>query len=359
MSNTATTDLEHAAGRPRVVITFREALRGSYLAEADLERLRTFAEPVWIASEDGKAAPALLDALSDAQALVICHGAPEVDAALLERAPHLRFLGEMEGDRFASRIDVAAAHAREITVVDTTNGSSYPVAEWALALMMMALRNAGWYFRRLIAGEPNVREAKGSPGNLYGELTEKRVGLIGCGHIGRRLLEYLKPFRCEVRVYDPYLPPEIADAYDFIQTSLELVMRESDVVVVLAPLTPKTRGMIGARELAWLQPHAAFVNVSRGGIVDSQALIERLRGSDLRAALDVFDPEPIPVDSEIRQLPNVFLSPHIAGTTAASRPRFFELMVDELERFFRGYQPRYVLHQRSLANRRGEDEVSV
>ncbi len=82
-----------------------------------------------------------------------------------------------------------------------------------------------------------------------------------------------------------------------------------------------------------------------------------LADSFVRAALDVFDPEPIPQEgplSEIRRLPNVFLSPHIAGVTAASRPRFFELMVDELDRFFRGHHPRYVLGGRSLANRRGE-----
>jgi phosphoglycerate dehydrogenase-like enzyme len=156
-----------------------------------------------------------------------------------------------------------------------------------------------------------------------------------------------------VRVYDPYLAPEIPDVYDFTHTTLEHVFKESDVVVCLAPLTPRTRGMIGARELAWLQPHAAFVNVSRGAIADSQALIARLRGSTIRAALDVFDPEPIPADSEIRRLPNVFLSPHIAGTTAASRPRFFALMVDELDRFFHGHYPRYVLTDRTLANRRG------
>ncbi|MGH2369479.1 MAG: hydroxyacid dehydrogenase [Chloroflexota bacterium] len=335
------------------MITFSERLRPTYLAEADLDRLCAFAEPVWIVSEGEAASPALLDALAEAEALVICHGAPRVDAALLDRAPRLRLVGELEGDRFERRLDVGTAQARGLTVVDTTNGSSYPVAEWALAMMMLALRNAGAHFRRLIAGEA-VRVPRDDPGYLYGELTGRRVGLIGCGHIGRRLLEFLRPFRVEVRVYDPYLAPEIPDAYDFIHTSLEQVFTQSEVVVCLAPLTPGTRGMIGARELDWLQPNAAFVNVSRGAIVDSEALIERLKRRDgVRAALDVFDPEPVPVDSEVRRLPNVFLSPHIAGVTAASRPRFFSLMVDELDRFFHGHQPRYAFTPRTLANRRG------
>ncbi len=356
------------SAKPVVVITFRERMAATYLAEADLVRLRGFAEPVWlpIPSDEGGGRrggwnapppaprPELLAVLEGrVDALVVCNGAPLIDAALLKQAPQLQFVGELEGDRFAQRIDVEACRARGVVAVDTTNGSSYPVSEWALAMMLIAMRNAGHEFRRMLAGE--VGQDREQPGYFFGELTGKRVGLIGCGHIGRRLLEFLRPFRCQIRVYDPYLAPEVADVYDFIHTSLENVFRQSDVVVCLAPLTPRTKGMIGAEQLDWLQPNAAFVNVSRGPIVDSTALIVRLkRGDGVRAALDVFDPEPIPADSEIRTLPNVFLTPHIAGSNAESRPRFFSLMVDELERFFSGHHPRYELTDRTLANRRGE-----
>ncbi|HET7769325.1 MAG TPA: NAD(P)-dependent oxidoreductase [Chloroflexota bacterium] len=343
--------------KPKVVVTFTERLRPTYIAQRDWERLARFAEPVFLASEGEQVTEALVKELTEADALIVCHGAPKADEQLLEHAPRLRVVGELEGDRFERRLDVALAEQRGVTVLDTTNGSSYPVSEWALALMMVALRNAGQYFRQLINGE-RVHAPHDDVGYLHGELTGKRVGLIGCGHIGRRLLTFLKPFDVDVRVYDPYLAPEVPDAYDFKWTdSLEQVFRESEVVVCLAPLTPRSKGMIGAAQLDCLQANAAFVNVSRGAIVDSTALIERLkRGDGARAALDVFDPEPIPIDgplSEIRHLPNVFLSPHIAGVTAASRPRFFELMVDELERFFAGYRPRYVLGGRSLQNRRG------
>ena len=95
------------------------------------------------------------------------------------------------------------------------------------------------------------------------------------------------------------------------------------------------------------------MNVSRGAIVDSDALVARLKRGDIVAGLDVFDPEPIPPDSEIIGLPNTFLSPHIAGVTRVSYQRFFSLMVDELERFFRGDEPLFELTPRSLANRRG------
>ncbi len=154
-------------------------------------------------------------------ALIVCHGAPTINETILDAAPRLKFIGELEGDRFASRIDLEAAWARDIRAVDTTNGSSYPVAEWALALILVALRNAGAQFRRIIAGQTKV-----DPEALHqarGMLAGKRVGLIGGGHMGRRLIKLLRPFEGEIWVHDPYLPREMAEALGFLQTSLDNV----------------------------------------------------------------------------------------------------------------------------------------
>jgi phosphoglycerate dehydrogenase-like enzyme len=146
----------------------------------------------------------------------------------------------------------------------------------------------------------------------------------------------------------------VADVYGFVLTSLEVVLCQSDVIVSLVPLTPRTRHMIGERELELVQPGAAIVNVSRGAVIDSDALVAGLRHGDVTAALDVFDPEPIPPGHPIRKLPNVFLTPHIAGVSAANGPRCFRLMIDELDRFFHGLETLYDLTPRVLANRRGE-----
>ncbi len=337
--------------RPKILMAFDRQVYETYVGAKDLERLRDVGDVTW--EEDFLKVESLQEALRDAEGLIVCHGAPRLTEGLMAGAERLRIVGELEGDRFAERIDVEGAVRRGIRVVDTTNGSSYPVSEWALALMLVALRNAGEHFRRLIAGE-DYRRSKDDRGYLDGELTGKRVGLIGCGHVGRRLIELLRPFRVEVWVYDPYIPKDIPDIMGFTLTSLENVLRQSNVVVCCAPITPRTRRMIGKRELDMIPAGAALVNVSRGAIIDPDALIERLRRGDITAGLDVFDPEPIPADSPIRGLPNVFLSPHIAGVTQASRTRFFSLMVDEFERFFHGHETLYDLNGRALANRRGE-----
>ena len=292
--------------RPKVLIACDERVRNSYLPPDEIERLETFSDWDWFSCEGGsiyttnenpEAAAELSEHVGDINGLVVCHGCPTVTPEVLDAAPNLKIIGELEGDRFASRIDLEAAWERGIRTVDTTNGSSYPVSEWALGLILIALRNAGAQFRRIIAGETaSDRDALNIAGGL---LTGKRVGLIGCGNMGRRLIKFLRPFEVDIWVHDPYLPREMAEAIGFLQTSLDNLLSQCDVIVCVAPLTPGTRRMIGERELNLIQSGAALVNVSRGPIIDPDALIARLKRGDITAGLDVFDPEPIPPDSEI------------------------------------------------------------
>jgi phosphoglycerate dehydrogenase-like enzyme len=344
----------------RVGIALNRLTRERYFGAESVHRLERGAEVIWL-EFDGPARateeqPGDLERLAqfvvDLDALVVSHGCPRVTADVIAAAPRLEFIGDTHGDRFGDRIDVAAARRAGISVVDTTNGSSDPVAEWALALAMIGLRNAAALFRRLIAGEllwPDRTVFEHDPGYLVGELTGKTVGLIACGHVGRRLLELLHPFRCNVLVSDPYAPAVLGEIYDVNLTSLDNVMSRSEVVICLAPLTRETRGLIGQAEVEAMRPGTVFVNVSRGMVVQTRALVERLERGDMVACLDVFDPEPIPVDHAVRRLPNVFLTPHIAGVTAASEPRFFDYMVDEVLRVLAGHQPRHALIPRERA----------
>lgn len=346
--------------RPKVLLACSQQVYNGYVDPTDVDRLQAFADFEWLRCDGGRSFGPNEDAETTAQlrarvgnidGLLICHGAPLIDARILDAALNLKLIGELEGDRFAGRIDLDAAWARGIRTVDTTNGSSYPVSEWALGLILVAMRNAGAHFRRIIAGDTSrdLVERDKAPGQLTG----KRVGLIGGGHMGRRLIKLLRPFDVEIWVHDPYLPREMAEALGFLQTSLTNVMSQCDVIVCLAPLTPGTKGMLGAKEFDLMRPRSVFVNVSRGAVVDSAALIARLKQGDIFAGLDVFDPEPFPADSEIIDLPNVFLSPHIGYYTGDPYRPFFALMVDELERFFHGHETYFDLTPRSKANRTG------
>ena len=177
--------------------------------------------------------------------------------------------------------------------------------------------------------------------------------MIGFGHIAWRLRELLAPFEVSVLAYDPYAPRELADALRIDFTTLDTVMG-CDVVICLAPATPETTGMIGAGELALLPRDAVFVNVSRAVVVDLDALVAKAKLEDAWFCIDVHDPEPIAVDSPLIGLRNVFLSPHIGGNTAESLPRFFGLMVDEVERYFGGLEPRAQITDRVVAGRGGQ-----
>ena len=347
--------------RPKVLLACSKRVRDTYLPPIEIERLEKFADWKWFASEGGgiyysndnpEDSARLRAEIGAYDALIISDGCPTINAAVLDAAPRLRLIGELEGDRFASRIDLDAAWARNIRTVDVTNGSSYPVSEWALGLILVCLRNAGAFFRQIIVGKTARDPAEVA--RIKGRLERKRVGLIGCGHMGRRLLKLLRPFENEIWVHDPYLPREMAEALGFLQTSLDNVLSQCDVVVCLVPLTPKTRGMLGAREFDLLRPGTVFVNVSRGPVADSDALVKRLQRGDVFAGLDVFDPEPIPPESPIIHLPNVFLSPHLGARTGDPHPHFFKLMVDELDRFFAGHETHFDLTPRAKDNRLGK-----
>jgi phosphoglycerate dehydrogenase-like enzyme len=273
--------------------------------------------------------------------LVVCHGSPFVSDEVLKEASRLSLLGELEGDRFGHHFSLGAAATRGVRVVDTTHGSSWPTAEWALALALIGLRNAGALFRRMIDHQtafPDGVRPRSGPGYDGAELSAKRVGMIGFGHLARRLVQLLAPFRADIVAFDPFAPRDLAEAYGVAFGPLPAVM-DCDVVFCLVPLTPGTAKMVGAEQLGRLRPGSVFVNVSRGPVVDSDALLARLQTGDVIACLDVFDPEPVPVGSPVVDLPNVFLSPHIAGVTEESRRRFFELMVSEIIRHFNGLEP--------------------
>ena len=310
-------------------------------------------EPVKIERQDPYTEDELIVALQGIQGLMKQGGrVPDLTRRVFEQAPDLQIVG-MGTDRFGRGVDLEAAAEHGVKVVDTDNiASSGPVAEWDLAMMLICLRNAGAVYRQMMEGSETWAIAQNLD-FVNGGLTGRKVGLVGCGHVGQRLVELLAPFRVDLKVYDPYLAEEVVARLGIVRGDLDAVLRHAEILVVQVPLTPKTRGLIGERELGMLRRGAILVNCSRGPVVDQQALIGRLQARELIAGLDVFDPEPLEKDSPLRTLPNAFITPHIAWYAPNALHRYASATIEEFIRFFKGEPLRYELTPRMVDIRWG------
>ena len=334
--------------RPKVLLNLNSFVYDRCITERSWARFTSLAEPVGRERTDPYSEDELQGALEGIAGIMSWGGLlPYLSQRILEEAQSLKIIG-IWGDRFGKELDFEAAGVLGIKVVDVDNiASAQPVAEWVLGLILACLRNAGEIYRRMIAGTEQWL-ATLNDDFVNGELTEKNVGLIGCGHVGQRLIELLVPFRVNLNVYDPFLPAETVERLKIQRGSLEEVIQHSEVLVVQVPHTPTTEGMIGRPELNLLRKGAVLINCCRGPIINSEALIEKLENKEILAGLDVFDPEPLPKDSPIRTFPNAIISPHIGWCAQGAFPRYFDMMLEEFERFFQGKPLEYELTARMV-----------
>jgi len=276
---------------------------------------------------------------------VIMWSWPVLSDELLDAAPRLRYAGHIDIGQQGAQI----ALRRGLPVSVSRHGFSPAVAEMALGLILGCLRRISDYHQQMRVGAENwVRDFPAELNPLERELTGSPVGLIGFGRVGRRLAELLRPFRPALRVYDPFAPNETLSALGGARADLGEVLRASEVVVICAASNPGTRRLLGRDEIALLRPNAVLVNVARAALIDTEALVERLKRGDVFAALDVFDREPLDKDSVLRTLPNVYLTPHRAGGIMASVVRILDFLVDDLEAVLAGRERQHPLTEAML-----------
>lgn len=249
------------------------------------------------------------DEMAALEVVVTGWGAPRIDQAVLDRAPLLRGICHSAGTvRFG--VD-PAVYDRGVRVTSAASANARPVAEYAQAMIILAAKQV---FRTAAGYRPGhkVDHRDFADTGTY----HRRVGLIGASTIGRLVIEHLHAVTdLDLWVYDPFLSAEEAERLGVTQVGLDELLSTCDVVSLHAPLLDSTRGMIGAPELALLADGATFINTARGGLVDHAALEAELVSGRLWAVLDTTDPyEPLPEDSPLFGLPNVLLTPHIAGS---------------------------------------------
>ncbi|MEV7780509.1 hydroxyacid dehydrogenase [Kitasatospora sp. NPDC088351] len=271
-------------------------------------------------------------ALRGTEVLLTGWGGPVLDAPALARLPRLRLVLYAAGS--VRRIAGEAFWAAGIPLVTAAHANALPVAEFTVAQIVYALKDGWRHVLAARAARTAVRVGR-APG-AYGST----VGVLSLGATGRLVCERLRAYDVRVIAHDPYTeaPPGVRSV------GIEELFATADVVTVHTPLVPETRGLVGRRLLASMKPGATLVNTARGAVLDEPALLDVLtRRPDLFAVLDVTDPEPPLPGSPLFTLPNVVVTPHLAGSQALERRRLGDLVVGEFERWAAGEPLRWAL----------------
>ncbi len=268
-----------------------------------------------------------------------------VDRELLARAPRLRAVSNMAVGY--DNIDVAACTERRIAVGNTPGVLTETTADFAFALLMAAAR-------RVVEADAFVRAGKWKtwdPGLLLGQdVHGATLGIAGMGQIGQAVARRARGFGMRILYTDEVARPQSEAETGAQRVDKDTLVREADFLTLHVPLTPHTRHFIGARELAMMKPTAWLINTSRGPVVDQRALAEALAaGRPAGAALDVTDPEPIPMDDPLLRLPNVILAPHIASASLATRSKMADMAVDNLLAALAGRRPPHCVNPEVFA----------
>ena len=280
--------------------------------------------------------PAVIVAFVGAAEVLVTQLAP-LSAEMLERLPALRLVAVSRGGPV--NIDMAAARARGVRVVNTPGRNASAVAEFAIGAILTETR--------LIRAGHEALRAGVWRGDLYRadrtgrELSEMTVGVIGYGAVGTRVVRLLRAFGCRILVADPYVQLAAADRAEGVaHVHLGQLLAESDVVTLHARVTAETTGFIGRAQFAAMKPGSVFVNTARGPMVDYDALYEALVSGHLGGAmLETFAIEPAPPDWPLLKLPNVTLTPHIAGASVKTVTIAAEAAAEEVRRYITGEPP--------------------
>lgn len=265
------------------------------------------AEPGWdVITADQIPSGGLPAALADADALIV-RSAVQADAALLEHAPKLRLIGRAGVG--VDNIDTAEATRRGVVVMNTPGANAVAVAELTLGLMISMARS-------IPRANSSMHEGKWDKKSLQGtELRGKTLGIVGCGRIGLEVARRASAFGMELIGYDPFIAPVIARENNITLVPIDEIFTESDYLSLHVGLTPQTEGLINAHSLAIMKPGVRLVNCARGELIVDEALVDAVKSGHVAgAALDVFRAEPLK-NSPYFDLPNVLLSPHVAGST--------------------------------------------
>jgi D-3-phosphoglycerate dehydrogenase len=280
-----------------------------------------------VVSEPIKDPAALAKALVGVDALIV-RSATAVPAEAIENAPQLRVIGRAGAG--VDTIDVEAATARGIAVMNAPDGNTLAAAEHAISLLFALAR----HIPRADAG---MKAGQWPKAGLTGfELEGKKLGVIGLGRIGATVARKAQGIGMDVAAYDPFLPPGASGRSGVPMKSLEELLAKADVITLHVPRTKETTNLLDETRLRSMKKGAYLVNAARGGLVDEDALLKLLDEGHLAgAALDTFVTEPLPADSKLREHPKLILTPHLGASTSEAQQAVSTILARQIVEFFR------------------------
>lgn len=271
------------------------------------------------------------DSYADVEIIFSGWGCPDLDEAFLAALPALRAI--FYGAGSVKSLVTNAFWNRDIVLTSSYGVNAVPVAEYTVSAINLSLKYF-WHYAQAIRDGGELIYREHVPGFYRGS----KVGIISLGAIGRLVCEGLKQHQVDVFAYDPVVGGDVFDTCGAAQvSSLEWLFRECDVVSLHAPWIPETEGMVTYEMLASMKPRATFINTSRGMLVDEKGMVQALKERpDLHVVLDVIQDESDYQGSRIAKLPNVTMTPHVAGSTGRECHRMGQLAIDECVRYLRG-----------------------
>lgn len=306
---------------------------GRIFSDKYYDRLRKMGELNIYDREDFSDKEYTLDFVKNSNIIITSWGSPQIDKDILDACPELAGVFHAAGsikpimsDDLLKREDIrltASAAAIGEGVAETALGFAISACKGGFT-MRKHLENGGWF-----ENSPKVVD-------FY----DIKIGIISAGFVGRHMIKLLKNFHVDILVYDPTLSKEDIEALGCEKRELNELLKESDVISIHAPSIPATEKMLNAENLPLIKDGAIIVNTARGAIFDEPALIEELKKNRFFACIDVTEPEPPEKDNALRTLPNVNLTPHIAGTASNGLRRIALHICEETERFINGEKMR-------------------
>jgi phosphoglycerate dehydrogenase-like enzyme len=320
--------------RPRSAYFLREDVLDKIFSPESRRRIAELSDPldVLLTQENWRLHEGRL---RDVQYIVSGWGMVPLDESFLQAVPNLRHVFYASGSIRGFYTDLA--RERGIGVSSSWRANAIPTAEFAHATILLSLKQF-WRSQRSAKTERNWRK----PAHAAG-IFDSTVGIVSLGEVGRRVAAKLtNDHRLEVVAYDPFVSPVDAAGRGVRLVTLEELFAISDVISLHCPILPETRHLIDRPLLASMKPHATLVNTARGDVIDEAAFCDVLKARpDLDAVLDVTADEPCNGDSPLWDLPNVVITPHIAGSINGECRRMGEYMADELERHLSGLALRH------------------